>query len=150
MKKVLTLAVAALLVHFAQPTASLNAEPFAASVAAGNVKVTVHYKGKGKVDAAHKIWVWVFDTPNIGPGAMPLDQLALDQNGIDAVFEGVAADKVWIAAAFDESGAMTGDAPPPPGTPIGILMGKDGAPVAVMSGAKDTAVLTFDDSQRMP
>ena len=45
---------------------------------------------------------------------------------------------------------MTGDAPPPPGTPIGILAGTDGAPIAVMSGAKGTAVLTFDDSQRMP
>jgi hypothetical protein len=81
---------------------------------------------------------------------MPIDQIALEKNGIDAVFEGIAADKVWIAAAFDESGAMLGDAPPPAGTPIGILMGKDGAPVAVTTGAKDAVVFTFDDSQRMP
>ncbi len=74
------------------------------------MKVTVHYKGKGKVDASHKLWVWVFDTPNIGPGSMPLDQVALDKNDIEAVFEGVAADKVWIAVAYDESGGMMGDA----------------------------------------
>ena len=149
MKKVLTLVVAALLVNFAQPAGPLNAAPLAAT-AAGTVKVTIHYKGKGKVDASHKLWVWVFDTPNIGPGSVPLDQLALDKNDLDAVFEGVAADKVWIAAAFDESGAMTGDGPPPAGTPIGILSDNEGAPLAVISGAKDAAVLTFDDSQRMP
>ena len=46
---------------------------------------------------------------------------------------------------------MMGDAPPPTGTPIGILAGgRTGAPVAVAPGAKEPAVLTFDDSQRMP
>jgi len=150
MKKAFTIVVAALFVILAQPAASLVAAPLVTTAAAGTVKVTVHYKGKGKVDASHKIWVWLFDTPNIGPGAMPIDQVALDANDRDAVFEGVAADKVWVAVAFDESGAMMGDAPPPAGTPIGILAGKDGAPAAVASGSKDAVVLTFDDSQRMP
>ena len=45
---------------------------------------------------------------------------------------------------------MTGDAPPPTGTPIGILVGNDGAPSAVTPGDKDAVVLTFDDSIRMP
>jgi hypothetical protein len=149
MKKVLRFAVAALLVTVVQPGASLNAAPRTVAVTAGTVKVTVHYKGKGKVDASHKLWVWVFDTPNIGAGSMPIDQIALDKNDVDALFE-VSAEKVWIAAAFDETGAMMGDAPPPSGTPIGILMGKEGGPVAVLSGSKDAVVLTFDDSQRMP
>lgn len=150
MKKVLTLVVAALLANVAQSGASLHATPLATHAAAGAVKVTIHYKGKGKVDASHKLWVWLFDSPNIGPGAMPIDQVALDKNDIDAVFEGVAPEKVWIAVAFDESGAMTGDAPPPTGSPIGILSGKDGVPMAVVSGGKDAAALTFDDTQRMP
>lgn len=150
MKKVLTIAVAALLVILTQPAALLTAAPLVNTAAAGTVKVTVHYKGKGTVDASHKLWVWVFDTPNIGAGSMPLDQVALDKNGIEAVFNNVVADKVWIAVAYDETGSMTGDAPPPSGTPIGIFAGSDGAPAAVMSGAKETAVLTFDDSQRMP
>ena len=84
--------VAALLGHILpQPDASLNAAPVAQHVTAGTVKVTVHYKGKGKVDASHKFWVWLFDTPNIGAGSMPIDQIALDKNGADAVFDGVAA-----------------------------------------------------------
>ena len=70
-----------------QPSASLTAAPPAAG-SAGTVKVTVHYTGKGTVDASHKLWVWVFDTPNIGPGAMPIDQVALDKNDVDAVVRG--------------------------------------------------------------
>jgi hypothetical protein len=151
MKNVLTVAFAVVLTAaFAQPGGRLIAAPLAADVAAGTVKVTVNYKGKGKVDASHKLWVYVFDTPNIGPGAMPIDQISIDKNGADAVFENVAGDKVYIAVAFDEAGAMMGDAPPPSGSPIGILMGSDGAPAAVMPGAKTGAVLNFDDTNRMP
>jgi hypothetical protein len=150
MKRALTIVVVALLANLAQSAASLTAAPLATATAAGTVKVTVHYKGKGTVDASHKLWVWVFDTPNIGPGAMPLDQVALDKNDLEAVFNNVVADKVWIAVAYDESGSMKGDAPPPSGTPIGILAGSDGVPAPVMSGAKGAAVVTFDDSQRMP
>jgi hypothetical protein len=128
----------------------LNAAPIATHVTAGTVKVTVTYKGKGKVDTSHKLWVWLFDTPNIGPGAMPIAQVALDNNGGDAVFENVAGDKVYIAVAFDEQGAMTGDAPPPTGSPVGLLMGADGTPRGVTPGDKAGTTLTFDDSLRMP
>jgi hypothetical protein len=151
MKKALTIIVAALLANLVQPAASLTAAPLETRTAAGTVKVTIHYKGKGKVDAAHKLWVWVFDSPNIGPTSSPIDQITLDSNDADAVFDGIASETVWIGAAFDESGAMTGNAPPPSGTPIGILAGTDGAPTAVVPAAKAaTVVLTFDDSQRMP
>ena len=148
MKKVLTLAIAALLVNLAQP-ASLNAESLAASVAAGTVKVTVHYKGKGTVDASHKLWVWVFDTPDIGPGSIPIGEMSLDKNGATATFD-APADKVWIAVAYDQSGTMTGQAPPPSGTPIGIYASATGAPEAVATGGKTPVVVTFDESQRMP
>ena len=66
------------------------------------------------------------------------------------MFEDVAGDKVYIAVAFDEQGAMTGDAPPPTGSPVGILIGTDGAPSGVTPGDKAATMLTFDDSLRMP
>ena len=94
--------------------------------------------------------MWLFDTPNIGAGSMPIDQIALDENGAEAVFENVAGDKVYVAVAFDENGAMMGDGPPPPGSPIGILMGPDGTPNAVTPGGKAPVALTFDDTMRMP
>jgi len=151
MKNVIAVAVATLLAStILPPGGELRAAPVATHVTAGTVKVTVTYKGKGKVDASHQLWVWVFDTPNIGAGSMPVGQIALDKNGTEAVFEGIPGDKVYIVAAFDESGAMMGDAPPPTGTPIGILLGADGAPSGVAPGSKDAAVLNFDDSIRMP
>ena len=151
MKNVLTVAFTALLAAtVAQPGGALNAAPIATHVTAGTVKVTITYKGKGKVDTSHKLWVWLFDTPNIGPGSMPIDQVALDNNGVDAVFENVAGDKVYIAVAFDEQGVMTGEGPPPTGSPIGILMGADGTPRGVTPGDKAGTTLTFDDTIRMP
>ena len=149
MKRVLAVVVVTLLAGGAAPGANLSAES-RTSIAAGPVKVTIHYKGKGTIDASHKLWVWLFDTPNIGPQSMPIDQATLEANGAEAVFESVAPGQVWIAVAFDEKGVMTGNEPPPTGTPIGILMGSDGMPTAVAPGPKGTVVLTFDDSIRMP
>lgn len=150
MKKVLTLATAAFLTVLAQPHLPLNAAPLAPGVTAGTVTVTIHYKGKGKVDASHKLWVWLFDSPNIGAGSMPVGQVSLDKNDTEAVFDGLASGKLYVAAAFDESGSMTGDAPPPTGTPIGILMGSDGTPSAITPDDKAPVALTFDDSFKMP
>ena len=149
MKKVFAVVVVTMLAGLAQPAATLNAAP-AVSVTAGTVKVTINYKGKGTVDASHKIWVWLFDTPNIGPGAMPIDQMAIDKNGGQVEFQGVAPSQVYIAVAFDEKGAMAGDGPPPTGTPVGILADATGAPTGVTPGEKGIAVVTFDDSLRMP
>jgi hypothetical protein len=149
MKNALIAAVAVLFTATVTPQA-LQASPPVEHMSAGTVKITVTYKGKGPVDTSHKLWVWLFDTPNIGPGAMPIDQIALDKNGTDAVFENVAGDKVYVAVAFDEKGAMMGDGPPPTGTPIGIFTGPDGMPNGVTPGGKDPVALTFDDTIRMP
>lgn len=149
MKRVFTVVVVTLLAGLFEPGSALHAAR-AASVRAGNVKVTLHYTGKGTVDASHKIWVWIFDSPQISAQSSPIDQMAVDKNDSDVVFEGVAPGQVWIAAAFDEQGAMSGDAPPPTGTPIGLLLGANGQPAAVTPGEKGIATLTFDDSIRMP
>jgi len=147
---VMLLAAAAMHLSTAVAASAGARSVLAAAVnAAGTVKVTIHYKGKGTVDAKHKVWVWLFDSPDIGPGSMPIAELSIDANGNVATFDGVDAARVWIAVAYDESGTMSGSAPPTPGSPIGILLGKDGAPRSVVPG-EDALVLTFDDSQRMP
>jgi hypothetical protein len=151
MKNVITLTLAALLAAAVAPSnGTLHAAPLETHINAGTVKVTVTYKGKGTVDTSHKLWVWLFDTPNIGAGSMPIAQVSVDKNGADAVFDGVAGDKVYVAVAFDEQGAMMGDAPPPTGSPVGVFAGKDGAPSPVTPGDKGVVTLTFDDSFRMP
>ena len=122
----------------------------AVAASAGTVKVTINYKGKGTVDSTHRVFVWLFPSPDIGPGSMPIAELTVDKNGDVATFDGIAEDRVWIAVAYDERGVMSGSAPPPPGTPIGLYVGSDGAPRSVVPGDPTAAVLTFDDSFRMP
>jgi hypothetical protein len=114
-----------------------------------SVRVVVKYTGKGQVDETHRVWLWLFDTPDIGPGSMPIAELSIGKNGDTVTFESVAAAKVWIAAAYDEHGTMSGSAPPPSGTPVGIYASSTGAPEGVKPGDKP-AILTFDDSFRMP
>ena len=146
MKSIAALAVLAVLAP--GDTIRAHAAPVEAR-SAGAVKVTVNYTGSGKVDGSHRVWVWLFDTPDIGPGAMPIGEISVVKNGEAAVFE-VSNDRVWVAVAYDERGVMLGNAPPAPGSPIGIYASSTGAPEAVTPGAKGVIVLTFDDSQRMP
>ena len=117
--------------------------------AAENVKVTVKYTGKGEVDASHKLWIWLFDTPDLGPGAIPIAEQSLDKNGAIAAFSDVTAKTVWIAVAYDEKGGFTGSAPPPSGSPVALYT-EAGAPTGVTPGEKGEVAVTFDDSFRMP
>lgn len=120
-----------------------------AIAAAENVKVSVKYSGKGEVDASHKLWVWLFDTPDLGPGAIPIAEQSLDKNGETAAFSDVTAKTVWIAVAYDEKGGFTGSAPPPSGSPVALYT-EAGAPTGVTPGEKAEVTVAFDDSFRMP
>jgi hypothetical protein len=150
MKRIATVVAAALVLGVSVPQQAVTAAPLEARVGAGTVTVKVNYKGKGTVDGSHQVWVWLFTSPDIQPGSMPIAQLSVAKNGDVAVFEGVAAEKVWIVAAFDEKGAMDGMGPPPSGTPVGIFADATGAPAGVVPGDKKESVLAFDDSFRMP
>jgi hypothetical protein len=149
MKNIVALAVAAVVMAGAAgDTTRLQAAPARHSLA-GKVAVTVNYKGKGTVDASHQVWVWLFDTPEIGPGSMPIAEASVAKNGVAVTFD-VGNDRVWIAVAYDEKGVMSGNSPPAPGSPIGIYASSTGAPEAVTPGANGAVVVAFDDSIRMP
>ena len=79
----------------------------------GKLKVTVDYKGAGTVDATHEIFVWVFDTPNIGADSVPLANDVVTTNGGTLSFSGLPKE-VYLAAAFDEKGDYDGTSGPPP------------------------------------
>jgi len=122
----------------------------AASDAAGVVKVTVKYTGKGDVDSSHRLWVWIFDSPNIGPGSMPIGEASVDTNGGVAVFDGIGASQVWIAVAYDVHGGFAGMAPPPSGSPASTYGMASGAPAPVTPGENGAVTLAFDDTFKMP
>jgi len=146
MKRIATVAAAVLTLGMMSQATPIRA---AGIEGAGAVQVKVEYKGKGTIDGSHRVWVWLFDTPNIGPSAMPIAQESVDKNGGTVTFD-VAGERVWIAVAYDESGTMNGEGPPPSGSPIAIYGGNPAAPEAVAPGGKTPVTITFDDSQRMP
>jgi hypothetical protein len=117
----------------------------------GALAVTVEYKGAGTVDKEHRLWLFVFDTPNIGMDAMPIATGTLSENGGTYKFVGLPK-QVYLAAAFDEQGGYDMSGPPPQGTPItihGMVTAGSAAPVA--TGGDDAKVtITFDDSIRVP
>lgn len=119
----------------------------------GKLKVTVEYTGQlGAVDKEHRIWIWVFDTPNISAEATPLTVGALSENKGSYQFA-LLPKQVYIAAAFDNRGGYDGNsAPPAPGTPLTIHGGAaPGTAAPIATGGDDAAVkITFDDTIRMP
>lgn len=127
-------------------TAAAQAKPDAL-----NVTVTVKYTGKGAVDAKHKLWVWLFDHPDIGPGSMPIAEDSVDKNGGTVSFSNVTTTPVYIAVAYDEAGGFAGQSPPPPGSPIAIygVKGPKGEAQPVTPGAKGVVAIAFDETQRM-
>ena len=126
------------------------ATPAIVAQESGQLKVTVDYKGAGTVDATHEVFVWVFDTPNIGADSVPIANDAITTNGGTLTFSGLPKE-VYLAVAYDEKGDYDGmSGPPPSGTPISIY-GDQGVAKAVATGGADAVLsVTFDDSSRMP
>ncbi|MGE3888494.1 MAG: hypothetical protein AB7H81_18815 [Vicinamibacterales bacterium] len=122
----------------------------AAAAGAGSVAITVHYKGSGTVDENHKLWVWVFDTPDIGPAAMPIREESIAKNGGEVTIRDLGEGRVWIAVAFDERGGSPGNQPPASGSPVGVYSVDGGQPSAVEPAEGTRVAVIFDDSMRMP
>nr|MBA3269696.1 hypothetical protein [Acidobacteriota bacterium] len=61
---------------------------------ADSVTVTAKYAGKGPVDASHRIWVWLFETPDINAGSMPVGEMSIEKNGGTATFTHVTSKEV--------------------------------------------------------
>jgi hypothetical protein len=149
------IAAAALLMFQAasaqKPAAPKGAAPKAAvpAPAATDVGVTVTYKGKGPVDAGHKIILFAFSDPNITSGSRPIGPAQFaSKNGETLTFKNVTS-PIYIFAAYDEKGTYDGvSGPPPPGLPSTIYRKTPkGAPTAVAPGSP-IVKFTFDDSER--
>jgi len=111
--------------------------------------MTVEYKGAGKVDKEHQIWIWVFDTPTIDESSEPVSITSVAENNGSASFNSLP-ETVYIAVCFDEKGGYDGTSgPPQSGSPVSIY-GGSGTAKAVKTGSEAKVTVTFDDSMRMP
>ena len=131
----------------ATPKAATKAAATAA-VAPTDVAVTVAYKGKGAVDAGHKIIVFAFTDANVTSNSRPVGTQFASKSGETVTFKNVSA-PLYLFAVYDDKGTYDGvSGPPPAGVPSTLYRKTPkGAPTAVAPGSP-AVKFTFDDSER--
>lgn len=113
------------------------------------VAVSFEYTGPGQVSEKNRIWVWLFDTPDISAQANPIDSGSISKNGDTLKFKVPASTtKVYVAAAYDNVGGFMGDQAPPPGTPIVVHGRTETVSAAPLEKGAVTKV-KFDDKFKM-
>jgi hypothetical protein len=150
---------AAVLLMFQGATAPKQAAPKATTApakaaaapktAATDVAVTVAYKGKGVVDAGHKIIVFAFADSNITSNSRPVGaaQFAA-KNGDTVTFTNVPS-PIYVFAVYDEKGSYDGvSGPPPAGIPATIYRKTPKGPATTVAPGSPAVKFTFDDSER--
>jgi hypothetical protein len=147
---------AAALLMFQASTAPKPAAPkaaaskaAAAAPAATEVGVTVTYKGKGPVDAGHRIILFAFGDPNVTSASRPIGAAQFaSKNGETLTFKNVTS-PIYVFVVYDEKGTYDGvSGPPPAGVPATIYRkAPKAAPIAVAPGSP-VIKFTFDDSER--
>jgi len=148
-----TVAAAALLLQSAAPPKAVpppqKAPAAAAKPAATDLAVTLTYKGKGAVDANHKLLVWLFADANITPASRPLATRSITKNGDTVTFKDAPTTPVYVFAVYDQAGGYDGVSGPPPAGSPSVLYRKvaKGDPTPVKAGGPPIKI-TFDDSQR--
>jgi hypothetical protein len=124
--------------------------PPAAAPNAGDLAITVVYKGKGDVKPGNEIAIFLFDTPTINAESNPIGMQTLEKNSGVANFTNLP-ETVYIAVVYDEKGVYDQQGPPPTGTPTAIHAEKGGGPaLPVKTGKGAKVTVTFDDTSRMP
>lgn len=118
------------------------------------LNVKLNYTGAGTVDEKHKIFVFLFDSPDfMQGGAMPIGMSAGTSKNGTVTFADLTASPVYVATCYDPSGSYDGQSgPPPSGASMGLYSKSPGKPepVEVEAGKTATVDLPFDDTTKMP
>jgi len=118
------------------------------------LKAKMNYTGSGTVDEKHKIFLFVFDSPDfMQGGSMPIAFGTATAKDALVTVNDLSVSPVYVAVAFDPSGGYDGQSgPPPSGASMGIYSKTPGTPEPIKIDAGKTAevTITFDDSSKMP
>lgn len=116
--------------------------------------VKLNYKGAGAVDEKHKIFVFVFDSPDfVEGGAFPIASDNATAKDAAVSFPDLSDSPVYVATAYDPSGSYDGHSgPPPSGTSMGMYSKTPGKPepIEIEAGKAVSIDLLFDDTAKMP
>ena len=122
---------------------------FAQDSVSKTLEAKVTYTGAGEVDSTHAIHIYLFDTPDISSGAMPIGWNSSYKNGAPVTMSGISASTVYLVAAYGDYDVTTG--PPPSGTPVSFYLPGNPYPTPIeMDKAKVEIAFEFDDSATMP
>jgi hypothetical protein len=152
MRKNVQAAVAALMVLGLAGTVQVAGAQEKAASKARTLKVKLNYTGAGTVDAKHRIFMFLFDTPDFSGGnAMPVAFENASAKDATVTFADVPT-TAYIVAIFDPKGDYDGMSMPPSGAVIAGSMNPGGAPkpIKIEEGKTLEMALAFDDTNKMP
>ncbi len=114
------------------------------------IRVDVNYTGSGTVDAKHKIYVFLWDTPDI-MSSMPIGVQNLETKNGAATFIN-APSPAYITTVYDAGGTWDVQSAPPSGSPLGLYGANPPTPDPIKTepGKTSNIKLSFDDSYKMP
>jgi hypothetical protein len=122
--------------------------------ASRTLKAKMNYTGAGTVDEKHKIFLFLFDSPNfMQGGSMPIGFGATSTKDGTVTVADLSVSPVYIAVCYDPAGQYDGQSgPPPSGASMGIYSKTPGTPepVKIDPGKTAEATVQFDDSIKMP
>ncbi|HEV2688154.1 MAG TPA: hypothetical protein VGV35_06360, partial [Bryobacteraceae bacterium] len=99
--------------------AVLGSALIASAQQGSTLQVQLHYTGSGTVDATHKIFVALWDSPE-DHAAPPIEvKSSTSKNGV-VTFSDVKKVPVYVSAAYDPSGQWDASSPPPTGSSLGV------------------------------
>jgi len=119
------------------------------------LKAKLNYTGTGTVDEKHKIFLFVFDSPDFmqGGSTMPVGFGSASAKDGTVTVTDLSASPVYIAVCYDPTGGYDGQSgPPPSGASMGVYAKTPGTPdpVKIDPGKTAEITVTFDDSFKMP
>lgn len=128
---------------------SIGAVVLGQGAATKTLEAKVTYTGEGEVDSTHAIHIYLFDTPDIGSGSMPIAWNSSYRNGEPVTMSGISAGTVYLVVAYGDYDVTTG--PPPSGTPVSFYLPGSPVPSPIeMSEPTVKVEFEFDDAVRMP
>lgn len=118
------------------------------------LKAKMNYTGAGTVDEKHKIFLFVFDTPDfMQGGSMPIGFGSASAKDGTVTVSDLSVSPIYVAVTYDPTGGYDGQSgPPPSGASMGVYAKTPGTPEPVKIDPGKTAEITvaFDDSFKMP
>ena len=118
----------------------------------GNLQVQLNYTGSGTVDASHKIFVALWESPDF-ESAPPVEVKSVTSKNGTVTFTNVNKVPAFVSAAFDKTGHWDGaSGPPPSGSSLGMYSKAPPKPdpIDVKPGATAKVTITFNDAVKVP